>query len=64
MRDPLIVSSSFTVFLLLEEALLLSLLLNQVIELLLVKILIDLVLVVQLVLTEGRSSAGLGSSAL
>ena len=64
MRDPLIVGGSFAVFFLLEEAFLLSLLLNQVIELLFVEILIDLVLVVQLVLAEGRSSAGLGSSAL
>lgn len=64
MRYPLVVGGSFTVFLLLEEAFLLDLLLNQVIELLFVEVLIYLVLVVQLFLPDGRSSAGLSSSAL
>lgn len=56
-RDPLIVSRSLAVVFLLEEPLLLSLLLHQVVELLLVEVLIDLVLVVQLLLMQVRSGA-------
>lgn len=63
-RDSLVVGSSFALFLLLEESPLLCLLLHEVVELLLVEVLIDLILVVELVLAKGRSSAGLRSSAL